>query len=448
MEAPALDTSAHDAAAQDQPGPGLVAWIGLGILVMLAFVSFLDRQIIALLVSPIERDLRISDTEIGLLGGFWFSLAPLPFVIVMGYAADYFSRRWVIFWSVSFWALAAMAGGLAHSYGVLAAARAGVGFGEAAVTPAMASLLSEIFPRRRLATVFSIYGSGSILGQACAYVVGGAVISRAGAGMTLPVLGHLAAWQIAFIVTGAPAALLAWLIFLVPDPVKGRTARLARRAAQAGWGEVFAFIGRNWLFLFCYALGQALLIMVTMGFSSWQPTVLVRSYGLKALDVGWALGIFTVAFGFTGQLANGLIVDRIFARRKDAHFLYYVIGTAIMTVSGCLAPFAPNAVAYLAILGPLKFLTNFGGVFVAALQVATPLRLRGRLTALSSIVTGAVGFTLGPMIVPFITQQVFHDPSKVIWSVTLVAAIFFPIAGLLFAIGLRPMREAVLRLKD
>jgi hypothetical protein len=60
-------------------------------------------------------------------------------------------------------------------------------------------------------------------------------------------------------------------------------------------------------------------------------------------------------------------------------------------------------------------------------------------------VTGTIGFSLGPYIVAFFTDRVFHDASKVIWSTALMIAIFVPLAGALFAIGLKPMREAVRR---
>jgi MFS family permease len=425
--------------------PPPIAWIGLGILVLLAFVSFLDRQIIALMVSPIERNLRISDTQIGLLQGPAFGLAYPIIAIPFGYAADRYSRRWVIFWSVIFWSLSAMYSGLAHSFSVLFAARVGVALGEAALGPATASLLSDIFPKHRLATVFSIYGSGSILGQAGALAVGGAVISWAKSGLDVPWLGHLAAWQIAFILTGVPAAMLAWLIFIVPEPRRAFQSPSSGAAAQPRWSEVFDFMRQTWAYLVCYVVGQSLLIMVGAGVWTWLPVAMERSFGWTAVKIGSAVGLFTAAFGFTGQLANGVMVDRMFRTHDDAHLRYYMFAAAVVTVSGCLAPLVPNPWIYLAILGPMKFLMNFSGVFAAALQVATPSRLRGRITALAAAVTSLVGWTLGPTIVPYFTDNLFHDPCKTIWSIALLTGIFMPIAGVLFALGLRPMGVAVRR---
>jgi len=440
MDSPVAVTEAPLEDAHAAP-PNLMAWIGLGILVLLAFVSFLDRQIIALMVSPIERDLHITDTQIGLLQGPAFGLVYPIFAIPLGYAADRYTRRWVIFWSVTLWALSAMASGLANSFDALFAARVGVGLGEAAVGPATASLLSNIFPKHRLATVFSVYGAGSMLGSAGALAIGGAVITWAGPGMEFPVLGHLEAWQIAFIVTGAPALVLAFLIFMVPEKPRPKGAQ--NKVSAADWSEVFAFIRRTWAYLLCYVVAQTLLTLVGWGAWTWQPAVMERTYGMSAAAVGSALGIFTLAFGLTGQLTNGVVVDRIFTRRADAHLLYYVVGAVIVTVTGCLAPLAPGPLLYLLALGPMKFILNFGGVFTAALQIVTPSRLRGRMTALTSIVVGLAGFSLGPWVVPFFTENVFHDPSKVNWATALMIGIFVPLAGIFLFFGMKPMRAAV-----
>ena len=431
----------RSSAAHPQSPSRAAAIVALATLVLLAFVSFLDRQIIALMVSPIERDLGITDTQIGLLQGPAFGVLYPLFAIPIGYAADRYSRRWVIFASVMLWAISAMASGLAWNFNTLFAARAGVGLGEAALAPAAASLLSDLFPTRKLATVFSIYGAGSILGSAGALAVGGAVISWAGPGVEAPILGHLEAWQVAFIVTGAPAAILACAIFLIPEPRGGRGAEPL--ASGPSWGEVADFLGRTWAFLLAYVIGQSLLMLVGLGMWSWQPVILERSFGWTPVYVGSALALFTVLFGFTGQLANGVIVDRMFRRRADAHMRYYLYAAAIVTLSGCLAPLATGPLIYLAVLAPMKFLLNFGGVFTAGLQVVTPSRLRGRLTAISTVITGLIGYSVGPSIVPIFTDKLFHDSSRVIWSAALMTGIFVPLAAICFAVALKPMRAAV-----
>src|SRR5690606_5737521 len=162
--------------------------VGLGSPLRLAFVAFLDRQIISLMVGMIKADLGLNDGHIGILQGAAFGLAYPLFAVPLGYAADRWSRRWVIFFGVLFWSIAAVASGLAGSFDPLPAARVGVGIGDAALQPAAASLISDIFPRKRLATAFSIFSTGSLMGSAGALAIGGAVITWAGNGVDFPVL--------------------------------------------------------------------------------------------------------------------------------------------------------------------------------------------------------------------------------------------------------------------
>jgi MFS family permease len=424
--------------------PAFFAWMALGILLLLAFVAFLDRQVISLMVGMIKTDLKITDSHIGVLQGAAFGLVYPLFALPLGYAADRFSRRWVIFLGVLLWSLAATMSGFASSFSTLLAARIGVGIGEAALGPAAASLLSDLFPRKRLALAFSIYSSGSLLGSAGALAIGGAVITWAGDGMTFPLVGHLAPWQVAFVATGLPGALVAVLVFLIREPK--RPARTPAAAGGAPWGEVFAFIRQNWLFLSCYTLGFTSLLLVAWGSLAWMPAIMQRSYGWSVGQVGATLGLFTAVLGLSGQLSNGAFVDRMFSKGfEDAHLRYYAFACIVVAICGVAAPFASTAWIYLAIMAPWKFLMNFGGVFSAALLVVTPGAIRGRMAAICGIVSSVLGGTFGPTVVALFTDHVFHDDAKLAYSLGLTSAIFVPLAGVLFWIGMRPMREAAAR---
>jgi MFS family permease len=429
-----------------EPRTPFAAWLGLGVLTVLAFVGYLDRQVIALVVGPMEHDLHISDTQIGLLQGAAFALAYPLFAVPIGYAADRYSRPLVIFCSVLLWSFGAAVSGLAGSFGELFAARMAVGLGEAAVTPTVGSLLAEIFPKRKLATIFSVYGSGSVLGAGGALWLGEAVLEWAKHGVEAPILGRLAAWQVAFLVTGAPAAFLALLVFLAPEPRRRARAERAGRATQhPPWSEVFAFTRQTWAYLVCMTLGQTCLWAISVANLAWLPVIMQRSFGWGHSQLGTFLALFMVFFGFPGQMANGIIVDRLFVKHADAHMRYYVFASVVLTACGLLAPLAAGPWIYLAVFAPVKALLNFSGVFGAAVQVVTPPRVRGRIFAVSSAFVMTVGTMVGPSAVAAFTDLVFHDKSKVIWSLALTTGIAVPIAGVLFALALKPMREAVAR---
>ncbi len=424
----------------------LRAWVGLAILLLISLVAFLDRQIISLMVGLIKADLGISDSQIGLLQGAAFGLAYPLFAIPFGYASDRFSRRWVIFVGMVFWSLAAMASGLVGSFSTLLAARVGVGIGEAALAPAALSLLGDSFPRHRLATVMSIFTAGSLLGSGAALAIGGAVIHWAGQGLDLPVLGHLAPWQVAFVVTGLPGVFIALLVFLVPEPQRKRDAASAR--ANVSWGELFTYMRRHARFLSCYILGFASLQAATWASLAWLPTVIQRSYGWSVVQVGATLAIFTVAIGLPGQIGNGMIVDRLFGRGwDDAHLRYYVGASLVAALCGVLAPLAATPYIYLLIIIPLKFAMNFGGVQAATVQVITPSAMRGRMAAIMGTIAATLGGTAGPSVIALFTDNLFRDDKMVIWSLALTNAIFMPLAAILFWFGMKPMRAAVAEMR-
>ena len=122
-------------------------WYVLVVLTVAYTISFIDRQILALMIGPIRKDLGISDTEVSLLIGLAFALFYTLLGIPIGRLADRFSRRAIIATGIFFWCTMTAACGMAHNYGQLFVARIGVGVGEAALSPSALSLISDYFPQ-------------------------------------------------------------------------------------------------------------------------------------------------------------------------------------------------------------------------------------------------------------------------------------------------------------
>src|SRR3546814_646680 len=120
------------------------AWLSVVILLVVAILSYLDRQVIALMVEPIQASLKVSDFEIGLLQRVAFGLFYAIFGIPMGWLVDRYSRRKIIYFGMTCWSIAAAACGLANSYWQLLLARFGVGIGEASLSPAAYSIISDL----------------------------------------------------------------------------------------------------------------------------------------------------------------------------------------------------------------------------------------------------------------------------------------------------------------
>src|SRR5712691_2641298 len=177
------------------------AWYVVLVLMVCYTLSFIDRQILSLLVAPIKHDLGISDTRIGLLQGLAFALFYTMMGLPLGRIADTCSRRTLISFGVLFWSVMTTLCATAKSFWSLFLARMGVGVGEATLAPAAFSLISDYFSAGLLATALSIYSMGIFLGSGLALIVGGVVVTATTRmpAIELPLLGLTASWRLAFL---------------------------------------------------------------------------------------------------------------------------------------------------------------------------------------------------------------------------------------------------------
>lgn len=208
---------------EGKPGAlGAYRWYVALVLLFAYTVSFIDRQVIGLLVEPIKRDLLLTDTQFSLIAGFAFALFYATIGLLMGRAADRWNRRNLLLLGVLVWVPATAACGYATSFATLFVARALVAVGEAALNPAAYSLLIDYFPPHQRARAMSLYTSGVYLGSGLAFVVGGTVMAAAAGAdqVALPVLGALRPWQATFVIVALPGVLVLALMLSVREPLR------------------------------------------------------------------------------------------------------------------------------------------------------------------------------------------------------------------------------------
>jgi MFS family permease len=201
------------------------AWYVVVVLTIAYTVSFIDRQIMALMVEPIRRDLEISDTQMSLLLGLAFAVFYTLLGIPIARLADRYSRRGIIAAGIAVWCFMTAACGLSRNYAQLFLARVGVGVGEAALSPSALSMMSDYFPKETRGRAVAFYTMGISMGVGLAMILGGQVIALVSQAppVTLPVVGQLFAWQTVFVVVGLPGILVAALMLTVREPPrKGR----------------------------------------------------------------------------------------------------------------------------------------------------------------------------------------------------------------------------------
>ncbi|MBS0360716.1 MAG: MFS transporter, partial [Proteobacteria bacterium] len=183
----------------------------LFLLVLAYTFSFIDRTIISILGQSIKESLKISDAQLGALGGLYFALLYTFLGIPIARLAERASRVNIIAVAIALWSAFTAFCGSAGSYVILAACRFGVGIGEAGLSPPAHSLISDYFPPKERASALSMYSFGIPLGSMLGLILGGWI---AGA----------FSWRMAFVVVGAPGLIIALLIkLLIKEPPRGHS---------------------------------------------------------------------------------------------------------------------------------------------------------------------------------------------------------------------------------
>lgn len=424
--------------------PTSTAWT-VAILLMLANTfSFVDRQILSLLVEPIKADLHISDTEISLLYGFSFTLFYISAGIPMAYVADRSNRRNIVILSILVWSLATSLCGLARSFAALFAARIGVGAGEGGLTPASFSMLSDLFPREKLPIALSVNQAGIYIGNASALLIGGlvATIIPPLSIVVLPVLGALKGWHLLFLALGLPGILLAFVFLLAAEPVRRG---VASQAEHVPVSQFFTHMGRFRLAYAGIIIGFALMVLVGNGTQFWIPAMVQRKFGWTTSEVGYVFGLVAIFCGGGGIIAGGVVAGWLSGSEAPGSNLHTcMIGFVALVPLTIAFPLMPTAFLTFVLIGGMQFFAgfNFGGG-LSALQDLTPNRMRARMSLLYMLVLNVFGAMLGPTAMGWMSDAIFKDPHELPIAIALTCVVVSPLAVLALAVGVRAYRKAI-----
>lgn len=432
------------ATASEHYPPPRVGWMAVAILFLLYVLSFLDRNLLALLIGPIRADLGASDFELSLLYGLAFGIFYAVAGLPAGWAIDRFQRRIVIFWGVIGWSLATAACGITRNFGVLFAARAGVGAGESTLVPGAQSMLSDLFPRDRLALPLSVWSLGAKIGQGTALIVGGALAALIPPAMSyeLAGIGIFKGWQLIFLIVGLPGLLLAFLIFLIPEPQ--RTMSMGgKAAARTTYREYFRFFGQHLRFFVPHHLSKTLFLGISAATIAWAPAFLSRVHGWHESQIGLWLGTALLLGPLAGMPFHGAVVDHLYRRGwSDIHMRYVMIMAMLALPLGIAAFVVTNPFVCLALLGAFFFIIcSCTSLPIVAVQSILPGHLRGKAASSMLLLINMSATTLGPVAVAALTDFIFGDPAKVGIALITCIAGALPLVALLAYATLKPLRE-------
>jgi MFS family permease len=437
----------------DAPARPAYAWFVVFVLTVAYTCSFIDRQILTLLIEPIRRDLQITDTQVSLLGGLAFSIFYTTLGIPIARLADQTRRRNLMAAGLAFWSLMTAACGLARGFWGLFLARMGVGVGEAALSPAAFSLLSDYFPARKLALAISVYSMGLYFGAGLALMIGGTVVRMVSNAPThqLPLVGEVFAWQLTFFVVAALGLPVLLLMLLIREPARRGLAHRAGTDVQpSSWPALRAFVRVNARTLACHVSAFTLFGVAINCYLFWAPTLMMRTHGWDAPRAGFTIGAMLLVLGTAGVLCGGWVAQRIGASgRRDAILraayvgmlcgLPFLVGTPLLDDAG-LATVGLGAAVF--------FMAFPQGLPSAALQVITPNPLRAQVTAIYFFVGNLIASGLGPTIPALLGDYVFRDPSMLRYSLFIVQGIVLPLSLVCLHLGFASFRDSVRRAEE
>ncbi len=435
-----------ESAASSRPSLG-TAYYMIGALFLLYLLAWLDRLTIAMLVEPIKETLELGDFEMSLILGPAFAVSYALFAIPLGWAADHFPRRLVIFAGVAVWSLATIACAFATSFHTLILARIFVGIGEAALLPAGYSLIADAFPKDRVTFATSLFQTAGKGGSALAFGIGGLLIGFANTVDHLhwPLLGQAAGWQITFLLIGLPGLLLIFLVFTFPDPGRHNSGAHTRSADNSANDISLAdFVRRHAGLLGLMVLAFTCLAVTGYSMTSWVPTYIDRHFHWTPQQYGPALSLMNI-FGAVALVGLGKAVDILFSRGlKDAHLRFYswlILGLSPVIVS---AFFVPDVHVFLGFYALIQLITVPYIVYCFALvAMLAPNRLRGQLLGIFMFITNIIGFGLGPAIVGALTDFLFRDAAMVGYSLAIVVISGSTIAFFAMRFALPLLRRSI-----
>jgi MFS family permease len=258
----------------------------------------------------------------------------------------------------------------------------------------------------------------------------------------LAFLGTVQGWQLTFFIVGLPGLLISLLLLLTvrEPPRRGLTPETATALPLS---DAVRYVWTRRRGYGSHIVGISIFIMVVYALNLWGPTYFIRTFGYSRAEAGWTFGLIMILAGSAGLLLAGFGADRWLQRGvKDAY-----VRTILLSMLGML----PCAVALgfvgsdglgiLAMSLAVFFSAFQGGIAAGALQLMTPNRLRGQVSALYFLLANLIGLGLGPTAVAATTDYVFGYDEAIGKSIALAAGVLCPLATFILWRGLPAIRE-------
>ena len=365
----------------------------LTLLLLVNLINMIDRNIIASFAPQITEELALSDAAFGLLTGMLFIVSFSVAGIYMGVLADRVNRSRLLAAGLVLWSVMTAVTGIARNFLQMAIARFLFGVGEAVVTPAATTMLTDKFPPERQGAALGIYFMGLPLGVGISFLLAG-------------VLGPMMGWRNVLIALGLAGILLAAILLLVKDP---RGAADSSPATETAPAPSFA----DSVKAFWRALGDSpalgymiAAIVLAHFFFAGQPFVqlwLVRDLGMEWAHIVKTYGLVSMVAGVSGSILGGVLSDWYCTRFKGGRPMFMLILTVVFVPLMLLFRVAApgSMLFYIGMFSGFFYILAIYGPAFAAVQELSPQKIRATVIGISVFTLNVLALGMGSLVVGF-----------------------------------------------
>lgn len=433
------------------PATPSVTWRTHFTLLLLALIyvfSFIDRNVIAIVMEPIKQEFGVSDTVMGFLSGIAFASLYALISLPMGQLADKgVNRRNIIAVCCTLWSIATAACGMVAQFWQLVIARMSVAVGEAGGMAPSVSMVSDLYPKNRRSLAISVMMLGPHIGLLAAMVLGGWIAQAYG-------------WRYVFLVFGIPGiALGAMLYFFTKDPrdtnAVAQPDGTEQRPLWTRMGEIIRIPG---MFYLCLASGLAGL--AGYGFGIWVPSFMMRHWDISLTIAGLSFGLASGVFAAIGSIFSGWLCDK--KAQKDVRWQMRlpIIGLVISFPFAMLFLFSPASfmwqIGTIAIPGAIVFAAIFSffnswwpTLSYAGVSKLTDDSQRATGAAILNLFVTLCGAGLGPFLTG-VLSDVFsgYGEAKGLAIGLAITLCFFLVSAVCYGLALKGYTQRVTELEQ
>lgn len=403
MASQAMDTKAESPKAQ---------WWLVAVLTWLSTLSYIDKNIVALMIAPIKSDLALSPTEVTIAIGSAFALANVLIVVPAGMLADRVDRRLIIWAAVTAWSIMTIACGAATGFWSLLLTRAGIGLAEGLLPPACYSLIRDRVSLSRRARALSIFSMGTLAGSGIAFLGGGLLLGFLSRSEmpAIPFLENVPPWGETLMLIGLTGFPLSLLVFTLRD---GQRSTSSVKRDLPGLAAIFREMGLHRKTLSLLAVFSIANAMMANSNALWTVPLVEGRFGFPPSYIGAGIGLQLLTLGPIGLFAAGFIIDKLEPKTGRGTQTVALVVSLLLLVAYIMTPLASTITEFWfwqCLMVPIS-----GIYFVVTANLVSrllPANVTGRVIAFFLLLQGLIGVGLAPTLTALAIETVFASSDQ------------------------------------